>query len=100
MNKSAEVYRIVSEIPKGNVMTYGQIGNIVGIHPRLVGQRLHANTDPDSIPCHRVVNSLGGVAEKYAFGGVEVQNQKLRKEGVEFIGNRVNLEKCLYKRNH
>ena len=36
---------------------------------RAVGNALHKNPDPDRIPCHRVVNSRGELAEKYAIGG-------------------------------
>ena len=77
-------------------MTYGQIGKIVGVNPRLVGRILHENLNPAEIPCHRVVNSRGEVAKHYAFGGNEAQERKLKQEGVVFIGGRVNLEKCLY----
>lgn len=100
MKKSKEVYRVVKEIPKGKVTTYGQIGKILDMNPRLVGRILHENPDPENIPCHRVVSSLGGVSKKYAFGGNEAQKRKLKQEGVEFIRDRVNLKKCLYKRNH
>lgn len=100
MKKSQDVYRIVSEIPKGKVMTYGQIGKIVGVNPRLVGKILHKNPDPENIPCHRIVNIKGEVALKYSFGGQIIQSKKLVQEGVEFFDGTVNLKKCLYKRNH
>ncbi|MDO8507179.1 MAG: methylated-DNA--[protein]-cysteine S-methyltransferase [bacterium] len=99
-SKTSEVYKVVSDIPKGKVMTYGQIGEILSMNPRLVGRILHENPDPETVPCHRVVNSRGEVAEKYAFGGGDAQRQKLKQEGVEFVGNRVNIEKSFYKRNH
>jgi O-6-methylguanine DNA methyltransferase len=100
MNSSKAVYRLVAEIPEGMVMTYGQMGGVIGIHSRLVGRILHENPDPIHIPCHRVVSSRGEVAKSYAFGGGVVQEKKLRKENVKFVGNKVNLKKCLYKSNH
>ncbi len=100
MEKADEVYKIVSEIPSGKVMTYGQIGKIARINPRLVGRILHNNPDPENVPCHRAVNSRGDVAENYAFGGGTAQTQKLIREGAEFAASRVNLKKSLYKRNH
>ena len=36
------------------------------------------------IPCHRVVNRNGQVAESFAFGGSNVQRELLEKEGVVF----------------
>lgn len=98
--RSKEVYSLVAKIPKGKVMTYGQVGKALSMNPRHVGRILHENTDPEGIPCHRVVNSRGRVAEKYAFGGGEIQARKLMAEDVEFAGKRVNLQKCLYKSNH
>jgi len=95
-SKQSEVYKVVSHIPKGKVMTYGQIGKITGINPRLVGRILHENPNPGRFPCHRVVNARGMTAESYAFGGKKIQDKKLAQEGVEFLGEKVNLRKCLY----
>jgi len=71
-------------------MTYGQItkkikGSIVS--PRYVGYILHNNSDPKKIPCHRVVNAKGELAENYKFGGWRAQRKKLLKEGVVFRDN-------------
>lgn len=91
-----KVYEIVSQIPKGEVMTYGQIAKQIGTSPRVVGNILHKNPDPDKIPCHRVVNARGEVSKNYAFGGKAKQLKKLKAEEVNFFGNRVNLKTCLY----
>ena len=80
------VYEIVKKIPKGKVATYGQIAKILNA-PRTskqIGWALHANTDPKNIPCHRVVNKFGKMAESYAFGGKDKQKLKLLNEGVIF----------------
>ena len=93
MKLENEIYEIVSHIPVGEVMTYGQIAKLVGTSPRHVGNVLHRNIDPENIPCHRVVNSKGEVAKNYAFGGSAKQRQKLISEGVEFANNRVSVMK-------
>lgn len=100
MSRKEDVYKVVSKIPQGKVMTYGQIGRIVGLHPRQVGKVLHENPDPEKVPCHRVVNAKGALATSYAFGGGRVQRQKLEQEDIKFRGDKVNLEKYLYKSNH
>lgn len=87
---SHTIYDIVKRIPKGKVMTYGQIAKICKTGPRVVGNILHKNPDPNNIPCHRVVNRDGKVAENYAFGGREAQIEKLAEE---VIDNRINLNK-------
>lgn len=73
---------------------------LVSTQGRSVGRILHKNPDPKNIPCHRVVNARGKVATSYVFGGAKIQSKKLVQEGVEFFGDKVNLQQCLYKRNH
>ena len=59
------IYQIVRQIPRGTVATYGQIAALAGNRrwARVVGYALHANPDPDGIPCYRVVNREGRVPE-------------------------------------
>ena len=91
------VYDLLKTIPPGRVATYGQIAHHLG-NPRLaraVGNILHKNPDPSTLPCHRVVNSKGEVSSAFAFGGSTAQRQLLEAEGVAFNQQgRVNLEKC------
>ncbi len=83
-----KVYTFVSRIPKGKVVTYTQISKAVGLEsPRVVGNILHKNIDPDKIPCHRVVNSKGEISKSYAFGGKKIQIRKLKSEGAYFLKN-------------
>lgn len=91
-----EVYRIVKSIPRGKVMTYGAIAKKVGTSPRVVGNALHKNEEPENIPCHRVVDRNGKLAENYTFGGVSAQKRKLLAEGVVFHDNlHVNIKYLL-----
>lgn len=91
------VYEVVKKIPKGKVATYGQIARILRTRDsRRVGHVLHANKDP-KVPCHRVVNKDGKLAENFGFGGWREQVRRLEKEGVEVVGKRVELRKYLYK---
>ncbi|OGG24276.1 hypothetical protein A3A79_03760 [Candidatus Gottesmanbacteria bacterium RIFCSPLOWO2_01_FULL_43_11b] len=88
------IYRIVSRIPKGKVLTYGLVAKLVGIkNPRLVGSVLHKNINPKKIPCHRVVNARGKVASSYAFGGAAGQRKKLLSEGIQFTNGKVDLKR-------
>ena len=89
------IYEAVKKIPKGKVATYADVAQMAGDRKmaRAVGNALHKNPDPGTIPCHRVVNSKGELAGEYAFGGAWKQAQILEREGVEIVGNKVNLEK-------
>lgn len=93
------VYESVKRIPKGKVATYGQIAALAGSPraSRIVGGALHRNPDPDSIPCHRVVNREGRLAEAYVFGGIGVQRTILESEGVKVEDERVDLDKYLWR---
>ncbi len=98
MNNIEKVYTVVRKIPKGKVATYGQIAKLSGIKsPRLVGSMLHKNIDPVTIPCHRVVNSKGKLALRYAFGGITGQKEKLRSEGITTLRDVVDLQNFLWK---
>ncbi|MCL4397750.1 MGMT family protein [Patescibacteria group bacterium] len=90
-NFRQKVLAVVASIPKGSVSTYGRVARLAGSPKaaRAVGNILHNNSDPDRIPCHRVVSSTGKLSCKYAFGGIEVQTRKLQTEGVKVISGRV-----------
>lgn len=78
-----EVINIVSQIPRGRVLTYGQIARLAGypLHARHVGNALHG-LSYEAIPCHRVVNSAGRLAPNWPG-----QRQHLESEGVLFKPN-------------
>ena len=79
------VYAVVRCVPKGRVISYGEIAKILGCPraARQVGWALHVNPEPGIIPCHRVVNRMGRLAPAFAFGGEKTQASLLRAEGVE-----------------
>lgn len=96
MKSYDEVYKLVRQIPKGKVTTYGAIAKKLNISPRVVGYILHLNPNGKETPCHRVVNRQGRVAPGYAFGGEGKQKELLEKEGVIFKDEKhVDLEKHL-----
>jgi O-6-methylguanine DNA methyltransferase len=88
------IYEAVKKIPKGKVATYADVAEMAGDRKmaRAVGNALHKNPDPSTIPCHRVVNSKGELAGEYAFGGAWKQAQILESEGVEVVDKKVDLE--------
>ena len=94
------IYDVVKQIPYGQVATYGQIAAIAGNRrwARVVGYALHANPDPDNIPCYRVVNREGRVSDAFAFGGGNRQIELLEAEGVELKDGYVNMEKYQWER--
>lgn len=82
---SERVYRVVKQVPKGKVATYGWVAAKLG-NPRAaraVGNALHVNPYK-SVPCYRVVNREGRIALNFGGGGWREQKRRLLKEGVEF----------------
>ena len=94
MNSFDLIYEQVKRIPKGKAATYGQIAALAG-NPkwsRVVGYALHVNPEPGVIPCHRVVDRNGRLSPAFAFGGMNVQEELLRREGVEVREGHVDLK--------
>lgn len=89
-----KVYEQVMKIPKGKVDTYKGIAMKLGMPnaARAVGNALHKNPFKDKVPCHRVVNSSGICSGSYAFGGKDVQEKILKKEGIVFINGHLDIK--------
>lgn len=96
-----EVYKIVSQIPKGRVMSYKKIAEKLECRAyRAVGNALNKN--PYSIlkvPCHRVIKSnleVGG----YAWN-IRRKIELLQEEGIRFkYTDEKCLEKSIIKKEH
>lgn len=78
------VFRIVRSIPRGRVMTYGQIAEILGegYTPRTVGFVMHSSND--KTPWHRVINAQGGCSTRGLVLPHDKQQRMLETEGVRF----------------
>jgi O-6-methylguanine DNA methyltransferase len=76
-----KVLKIVSQIPKGSVLTYKEVAQKVGNEKaaRAVGSIMRKNYDL-KIPCHRVIRSDGKVGD-YNRGGSEAKKKILLTEG-------------------
>ncbi|HXL82451.1 MAG TPA: MGMT family protein [Pyrinomonadaceae bacterium] len=83
-NYRERVYRIVRSIPRGRVMTYGQLAEILGegYTPRTIGFVMHGSDD--KTPWHRVINAQGGCSTGRLVLPADKQQRMLAAEGVEF----------------
>jgi methylated-DNA-protein-cysteine methyltransferase-like protein len=91
----ARVEALVAQIPKGRVMTYGQLAALCGNAraARIVGGVAHFG-DPD-LPWQRVVNKQGGLAAGYP-GGRSGHRQVLEAEGYEVHDDAVAVNELLW----
>ena len=81
------VYQIVRKIPRGRVMTYGQIAELLGdgYTPRTVGFVMHAS--PADTPWHRVLNARGATSTGRLVLPHDKQQKLLELENVVFNKN-------------
>ena len=81
-NYRERVYDIVRDIPRGRVMTYGQIAEILGegYTPRTVGFVMHAAYD--GVPWQRVINSQGACSTQQLTLPENKQQLLLESEGI------------------
>lgn len=96
------IYAIVSQIPYGQVATYGQVAELAGLpgHARLVGYALYRVALPDrSIPWHRVINAQGKVSESPQRNGSDrLQRELLEDEGIIFSADqRIDLKQYAWR---
>jgi methylated-DNA-protein-cysteine methyltransferase-like protein len=86
----ADLLAQVRRVPRGKVATYGDIAYAAG-YPgaaRQVAWALH--TSSNGLPWHRIVGAEGKILLP-GESGFE-QRMRLRAEGVEFIGLRINMK--------
>jgi methylated-DNA-protein-cysteine methyltransferase-like protein len=91
------VYQIVRRIPRGRVMTYGQIAELLGegYTPRTVGFVMHAS--PSGTPWHRVLNAQGACSTGRVVLPHDKQQRLLELEKVVFDkNNRCDLQTFLW----
>jgi methylated-DNA-protein-cysteine methyltransferase related protein len=91
------VEALVAQIPRGRVMTYGQIAALCGNAraARIVGGIAHFG-DPD-LPWQRVVNKSGGLAAGYP-GGRSGHKQVLEAEGLTVSDDyKVDIESLIWQ---
>ena len=93
MSFDQKVWAVTARIPRGKVVTYGQIAATLGTRGcRAVGAALGRNPHAPAVPCHRVVGSnrrLTGFA-----GGPPKKAQLLKSEGIRLTADKVPAD-CL-----
>ena len=87
------VVDIIGSIPKGKIMTYGQIAALAGSPrgARQVVRILHSLSEKHNLPWHRVINSKGEIGLR-DYESQNTQRSILQSEGVKFSKqNKVDL---------
>jgi methylated-DNA-protein-cysteine methyltransferase-like protein len=86
------VYKLVKQIPRGRVLTYGAVARILRLRggARTAGRAMAATPSGKGIPWHRVLGANGKllIREPYA----SLQRKLLESEGVSLTERRVNMK--------
>jgi methylated-DNA-protein-cysteine methyltransferase related protein len=96
------VYQIVRRVPRGKVVTYGQVAAILG-HPRAaraVGSALRQlpRSLHSVVPWQRVVNAAGRISIHGDVYRPDRQRSLLEAEGVSFSrSGKIDMQACLWK---
>jgi methylated-DNA-protein-cysteine methyltransferase related protein len=90
------VYRLVQQIPRGRVITYGALARALHLRggARTAGRAMAATPSGKGIPWHRVVGDRGKllIREPYA----SLQRKLLQSEGIQLREFRVDLKRHLW----
>jgi len=98
LNLEQQVYKKLTQVPRGKVTSYGELARAVGLKngQRVIGQIMKKNPYPVIIPCHRVVKSDGKVGG-YAYGD-KIKTNMLKKEGLTIKDGKIlDWNKKFYK---
>ena len=98
-NWHQSVWKVVSEIPSGHVLTYGEVARLSGMPKaaRRVSQALRRAPKNLNVPWHRVINSQGKISFPEDSSGWLRQKDMLEEEGVVFLKGKINLEQFGYR---
>jgi methylated-DNA-protein-cysteine methyltransferase related protein len=90
------VYRVVKQIPRGRVTTYGALAKSLRLRggARTAGRAMAATPSGKGIPWHRVVGDRGKLLIREPIAAL--QRKLLESEGVTVLESRVDLKKHLW----
>jgi methylated-DNA-[protein]-cysteine S-methyltransferase len=102
MNFDERCYEILKKVPKGKITTYKEIAKALKTQAyRAVGNAMKNNPYSPEVPCHRVIRSdgyVGGFKGKDKGKTVSEKIRLLKKEGIEFKGNKIkNFNEVFFK---
>lgn len=93
------VWKVVSEIPPGHVLTYGEVARLSGMprQARRVSQALRRAPRGMELPWHRVINAQGKISFAEDSSDWNKQKDMLEGEGVIFLNGKIDLDHFGYR---
>lgn len=93
------VWQVVAGIPRGHVLTYGEVARLAGMSRAARRVSLAMRRAPRSLklPWHRVINAQGKISFPQDSTGFQRQKELLQTEGVIFLNGKVDLQRFGYQ---
>ncbi len=94
LKQNQAIWLVLSEVPEGKVVTYGQVAEMAGITngARIVGTVLSQLPPASHLPWHRVINSKGEISFPESSPRYCTQRERLEQEGITFFNHKVRLK--------
>ena len=90
---------LLRKVPKGKVVTYGELAKATKTSPRAIGQIMRHNKEPGKYPCFKVINSdgsIGGFGGATNGGRINEKVNLLKKDGVNVVNGKVD-KRCIFR---
>lgn len=99
LNWHQNVWKVVSEIPPGHVLTYGEVARLSGMPraARRVSQAMRRAPRGVDLPWHRVINAQGKISFPEDSSAWKKQKDLLEDEGVVFLKGKIDLDHFGYR---
>lgn len=93
------VWQVVTGIPRGHVLTYGEVARLAGMSraARRVSMAMRRAPRGMKLPWHRVINAQGKISFPTDSSGYQRQKELLEQEGVVFMNGKIDLERFGYQ---
>jgi methylated-DNA-protein-cysteine methyltransferase-like protein len=90
------VYRLVKQIPRGRVLSYGAVAKLLRLSggARGVGRAMAASPSGKGIPWHRVLGADGKLLIREPYSSL--QKKLLESEGITVIESRIDMKRHLW----
>jgi methylated-DNA-protein-cysteine methyltransferase-like protein len=93
------VWQVVTGIPRGHVLTYGEVARLAGMSraARRVSQAMGRAPRRMKVPWHRVINAQGKISIPKDSPSHLRQRELLEGEGVIFLNGKIDLQRFGYQ---
>ena len=93
------VWQVVTSIPRGHVLTYGEVARLAGMSraARRVSQAMGRAPRSMKVPWYRVINAQGKISIPKDSPSHLRQKELLEGEGVIFLNGKIDLQRFGYQ---